>query len=148
MHSVAVELTARCNQKCTYCYNAWRDDGGAAMGELDYATLIDVLDRILDEHDLAYLTLTGGEPFVRKDIHDIIDHINRRGVGVVIISNGGMIRDETISRLAQQHIHYIQVTLAGADATTHDALAGSGSFDRIMRAMRGLHAARLALGGP
>ena len=29
MNSVAVELTARCNQKCTYCYNAWRDDGGA-----------------------------------------------------------------------------------------------------------------------
>ena len=125
MSSIAVELTARCNQKCTYCYNAWRDDGGAAMGELDHDTLMGLLDKLLDENELEYVTLTGGEPFVRKDIHRIIDHLNDRGKGVVIISNGGMIQPDTIEALKGQWIHYIQITLAGANAETHDAVAGS-----------------------
>jgi MoaA/NifB/PqqE/SkfB family radical SAM enzyme len=40
MDSVAIELTARYNQKCTYCYNAWRSDGGGAMGELSNQQLL------------------------------------------------------------------------------------------------------------
>ena len=25
VRTVALELTTRCNQRCQYCYNAWRD---------------------------------------------------------------------------------------------------------------------------
>ena len=32
VHSLAIELTAFCNQRCDYCYNAWREDGGASLG--------------------------------------------------------------------------------------------------------------------
>lgn len=147
MRSVAVELTARCNQKCTYCYNAWRDDGGSAMGELDSETLLAMLTQLIEANDLRYLTLTGGEPFARKDIHEIIDFINGRGLGVVIISNGGLIRQETVERLSRQHIHYIQITLAGPNAAIHNAVAGSGSFERIDRAFRALQAGGITVGG-
>jgi len=147
MRSVAIELTARCNQKCTYCYNSWRDDGGRAMGELDHDTLIGLIDNVLDDRKLGHITLTGGEPFLRKDIGDVIDHINARGLGVVIISNGGAIKDHVVERLATQKVHYIQVTLAGADAATHDTVAGKGSFDRAVGILRKLSAAGVTIGG-
>ena len=31
VYSVAIEVTAHCQQKCAYCYNAWREDNGAGM---------------------------------------------------------------------------------------------------------------------
>jgi MoaA/NifB/PqqE/SkfB family radical SAM enzyme len=31
LSSIAIELTASCNQKCDYCYNEWREDGGKTL---------------------------------------------------------------------------------------------------------------------
>lgn len=147
LRSMAVELTARCNQKCTYCYNSWRDDGGAEMGELGTQELLALLDSLCEQAKLDYLTLTGGEPFTRKDIFTIIDHVNQKGLGVCLISNGGLISPEVAQKLAQRRIHYVQITLAGPDSESHDALAGPGSYRRIVAAFESLRAAGVRTGG-
>lgn len=147
MRSVAIEMTARCNQKCTYCYNSWREDGGREMGELPHDELVGLIDRVVADQTLTHITLTGGEPFLRKDLNAVIDRINGHGLGVTIISNGGAVRDDVIERLGQQKVHYVQVTLAGGDEATHDKVAGKGSFGRAVSVLRRLRAVGVPIGG-
>ena len=145
--SFALEVTSRCNQQCTYCYNAWRGHKNNGREELDTARFKGLIDKILEQVKLSYFTLTGGEPFMRNDLFEIIEHINSKGLGVVIISNGGMINAEKAKVLAGLKILYIQVTLAGPDESLHDKLCGSGAFARAIRAIQELSLVKITVGG-
>jgi len=147
VRSIALELTPRCNQQCTYCYNAWRGGAAAPGGELTTGEIRGLVDRVLAETELEQVTLTGGEPFVREDLFGIIDHVNGRGLGVAIISNGGLIDEAAAAALAARRVDYVQVTLAGPGPEIHDALCGKGSFDRTAAAVARLVAAGVAVGG-
>src|SRR5258708_1005877 len=76
--SVALELTAHCNQKCAYCYNEWREDQGYAMGAPRQATLLARIDKLIDELDIDHFTITGGEPFAHHDVFAVLEHIHAR----------------------------------------------------------------------
>jgi radical SAM protein with 4Fe4S-binding SPASM domain len=147
IRSVSVELTPRCNQKCTYCYNAWREDNGVQIGEPDFESIKNLLSLVMDQVRLHSLTMTGGEPFIRPDIHQIIDLVNQRGISVNIISNGGLITRETAEKLSRQKVNYVQVTLAGADAQTHDFLCGKGTFEKVKKALENLRRSGVFGGG-
>ena len=140
LHSMALELTARCNQRCTYCYNAWRGRGDEARGQTDLSTSewTCLIDRVLAEAELGTVTLTGGEPFLRGDLFALIDHLNGRGLPVSIISNGGVLGDTAVAQLADREVHYVQLTFAGPDAAAHDGLCGSGAFARTVAAVERL----------
>src|SRR4051794_26227458 len=85
VHSIAVELTGFCNQKCDYCYNSFREDGGASVGTADADTLLARIDRILAAVDLEHLTLTGGEPLASHDFWPVLDGLRARGVRMQLI---------------------------------------------------------------
>lgn len=147
LRSLALELTPRCNQRCAYCYNGWRNGPGEAAEEPTTTEVCRRVDRILAAADVAHMTLTGGEPFMRADLSAIIEHINGRGVPVSIISNGGLVDDPSARWLARRLVRYVQVTLAGPDAERHDALCGTGSFGRTADGVARLVAAGVAVGG-
>lgn len=138
-HALAVELTSACNQKCAYCYNAWREDDGREVGALPSATLIALLDRTLSEVHFDHLTFTGGEPFSRRDLFDILDVCVRHQTPFQMISNGGLITDAHAARLATYKPLSVQVTLNAPQAAMHDeVVGGEGHFDRTLRGIRAL----------
>ena len=63
--SVAIETTAHCQQKCSYCYNAWREDNGAGFEAGTQAKMLARVDKLLTTLDVDHVTVTGGEPFAR-----------------------------------------------------------------------------------
>jgi radical SAM protein with 4Fe4S-binding SPASM domain len=138
MRSIAIELTPRCNQHCVYCYNAWRGNATGAGPELDGPAWCGLIDRILNETALESITLSGGEPFLRHDLFEIIDHINRWGLPVAIISNGGVLTNAVARKLAARNVAYVQITLAGPTADLHDAVCGAGAFHNTRRGVASL----------
>ncbi|MBI5607467.1 MAG: radical SAM protein [Deltaproteobacteria bacterium] len=140
MKSVALEVTAHCNQKCAYCYNAWRDNGGKGLADASTAELRRVLDLVLADPELEHVTLTGGEPLLRKDLAELIDVVRAAGRRVLIISNGGPDPELDVRFLAQKAVAGIQVTLAGASAAVHDAHCGAGSYVRTTAAIARMRA--------
>ena len=125
--SVAIELTAHCNQKCAYCYNEWREDGGAAVGAPRAATLFERVDRLLDAIDVDHVTLTGGEPLAHHGVYELLERLLARGLRAQLISNGGLVDDRVAARLAALRVLQIQVTLNGPDAALHEEHVGQGS---------------------
>lgn len=137
-HSLAIELTARCNQKCGYCYNAWREDDGKGVGALPSEQLLALVDRALGEVEFDEVTLTGGEPLARADFFKVLDVCQRHGVTIQMISNGGMVTEAIAERLSAYPISFIQITLNGTTAEMHDAHVGGQHHAATIRGIKAL----------
>ncbi len=134
-YALAIELTSYCNQKCGYCYNDFREDGGKSVGALPTEELLGLMGRALTEVEFDHVTLTGGEPFARPDFFEVMDLCQSHGVGVQIISNGGMITEAIAQKLSTYKVSFVQVTLDGASKEQHEAHVGEGHYDKTLRGM-------------
>lgn len=146
-YALAIELTSYCNQKCGYCYNGWRDDGGKSVGSLPRDELLTLVDRALTEVDFDHVTLTGGEPFARKDVFDVLDVVKGHGKRAKIISNGGLITDALAERLAPYRPYFVQITLNGIDKETHEAHVGPGHWEVTLEGIEACRRAGVVLSG-
>lgn len=132
--SVDLDITARCNLRCRYCYFF----GNEAVTYKDlpteeWLTFIDELGRL----GVMETTLAGGEPFIREDLREILSAIVRNRMRFAILSNGGLITDEIAEFLVStRRCNYVQVSLDGAGPETHDACRGKGSFEAAVRGLK------------
>lgn len=148
VRALAIELTAACNQKCDYCYNAWREDGGAGVATGGPSKLLARLARTFDALEVEEVTLTGGEPLSRPDLFDVIAFVRARGARVKIISNGGLVTQELAGRLAGAGIGFVQVTLNGPNAALHhEHVGGDGHFEPTLEGIRLLRGAGVPVVG-
>ena len=126
-------ITSACNLKCSMCnYQALlhtrRND------ELSTAEIKDFFKR---EHKKKFhVFLSGGEPFMREDIFDIIETIKHFGLTCGIITNGTLLNERKIRHLLELHIDYLIFSLLGP-RKVHDAITGiPGSFDTMVHNMK------------
>jgi radical SAM protein with 4Fe4S-binding SPASM domain len=131
---VTLELTRRCNQSCTMCYQPPGDNA-----EMDTATVAAVL-RKLAAAQCLFLTFTGGEILLRADALDLIDLATDLGFAVTVKTNGTLLDDAGARRLAQCSVMEAHVSLLGGSAPSHDAVTGmEGSFAAVRLAVGELH---------
>ena len=100
-----------------------------------------MLFRSLRDLQVFYINIGGGEPMVRRDFFDLLEHAERCNIGVKFSTNGAFITPESARRLAAMNYLDIQISLDGADRATNDRVRGEGSFDIAIRAMENLRAA-------
>lgn len=135
-----LELTARCNHACAFCFKARTD----AEKELSTEEVLTLLAE-LAELGTLYLHLTGGEPLLRPDFRAIAVEARRRGFVLTLSSNGSQIDEETARFLASLPVATVQLSLHASTANLHDRLVGApGSFDQVLAATAHLRAAGLA----
>ena len=125
------ELTYACNLACVHCLSS---SGRRDPRELTTAEAKAVLDEL---HDLQvfYINIGGGEPTIRRDFFEIVEHSISRDIGVKFSTNGAFITDDAARRLAAMDYLDIQISLDGLDAATNDAVRGDGSYATARRAM-------------
>ncbi len=145
-HSLAIELTGYCNQKCGYCYNDWRGDKKEAQA-LSTEALLALVDRAATEVEWDHVTLSGGEPFARADLFTVLERLASHGLRAIIISNGGLVTPAHAARLAPFRPHFVQITLNGPDAALHEEHVGPGHFAPTLAGIRALVAAGVRVSG-
>jgi len=118
---VSWNLTARCNLACEHCYI---DAGGRSRGdEADTAQCLATIDQLADLNPGCLLIMTGGEPLLRPDLHELTRAASDRGMTVVLGSNGTLI-DRSVARgLAAAGVSGVGISL--------DSLAQPGLHDRF-----------------
>ncbi len=84
----------------------------------------------------GHVTLTGGEPFVRRDIEGLLEHVVREYT-FAVLTNGTLIDADRARRLAKWRPAFVQVSMEGTEAT-HDRIRGQGSFQRSVTAIEHL----------
>ena len=139
-------LTDKCNLRCTHCYQDDYCDGG-----LNIEQLLEVLDqfRCLLLHFRerngskikGHITLTGGEPFAKKDFPLLLEKIASASdlYTFAILTNGTLIDDARAQWLSQLKPRYIQVSLDG-DQAIHDSIRGEGNFVKTCEVIKRLKA--------
>lgn len=133
------ELTARCNFHCRMCYICrFPDDRDAMLKELTAEQWIRVGEEARDA-GLYFLTLTGGEIFLRKDFRQIYEEFSNMGFQITLYTNGSMITEETAKWLGKIPPKLVSVTLYGASAETYEIITGHrDGFERTMRGIKSL----------
>jgi SynChlorMet cassette radical SAM/SPASM protein ScmE len=131
-----LELTSQCNLRCRYCY--FFNNAAVEYKDVSTAEWLKFFDE-LGSLGVMDLTLAGGEPFHRPDLRGLLDGIIRNRMRFALLSNGGLIDDAIATFLAQsKRCDYVQISLDGSRAETHDAARGKGSWDGAVRGIRTL----------
>lgn len=131
------ELTYACNLACVHCLSS---SGRRDPRELTTAEAKGVIEE-LERMQVFYVNIGGGEPTVRKDFWELLDHAAEHGVGVKFSTNGSRIDADAAARLAASDYVDVQVSIDGATAAVNDAVRGPGSFDTALGALERLAAA-------
>jgi radical SAM protein with 4Fe4S-binding SPASM domain len=136
--SVQLDLTWRCNEHCVHCY---LDHDG--QGEMNTAEIKDVL-RQLAESGTFFLSISGGEPLLRRDCFEILEYARALRFNVKLKTNATMIGASEAARLRQLGIEQVQISIYSHRPEVHDAITQSpGSLQRSLAAIRHLTAAGL-----
>jgi heme d1 biosynthesis radical SAM protein NirJ len=126
-------LIRRCNLKCKHCYSISANVD--FPGELTTEEIFHVMDD-LKAFRVPVLILSGGEPLLRHYIFEISARAKAMGFYVGLSSNGALIDEQNIARIAAAHYDYVGVSLDGIGAT-HDAFRGkTGAFDASLKGIR------------
>lgn len=94
-------VTSRCNARCSFCFNLENVEGWKERQP--HELTLDEVRKIAGKFGrLPYLTLSGGEPFIRRDLPDLVEAFHRESKTqwVTIPSNGGLTRETVDSTLA------------------------------------------------
>ncbi|CAK0759766.1 SynChlorMet cassette radical SAM/SPASM protein ScmE [Gammaproteobacteria bacterium] len=134
--TVDIEITTRCNLRCRYCY--FFNNQEVDYSELPTNEWLKFFDE-LGSLGVMNVVLAGGEPFIRDDLPVLIDGIVRNRMRFSFLSNGTLIDDKIAAFIAGTHrCEYVQVSVDGSCAKTHDSCRGKGSFNRAIRGIRTL----------
>jgi heme d1 biosynthesis radical SAM protein NirJ len=126
-------LIRRCNLTCRHCYAVSADRD--FPGELSTAEVLAVIDD-LRAFRVPVLILSGGEPLLRPDLFDIAIRAKAMGFYVGLSTNGTLIDEALVGRIAAVGFDYVGISLDGR-RETHDAFRRKkGAFDESLAAAR------------
>ena len=134
--TVMMELTYNCSEKCIHCYNAGatRNDSEVSGRNRDEINLDDY-KRIIDElYELGTykVCLTGGDPFSKPIVWDIIDYLYQKEIAFDIFTNGQSTTDK-IDRLVDYYPRFIGLSVYSGIPEIHDRITRiKGSLDKTL----------------
>ena len=126
-------LTYRCNNDCAHCYNARPRD----YPELSTAEWMSIIDHLW-QIGIPHLVFTGGEPTLRPDLPELIQHAQKTGMVAGLNTNGRRLGDTRfIQELVEAGLDHVQITLESHDPRIHDAMVGrSGAWQQTVAGIR------------
>ena len=132
--NVDLEITTRCNLRCTYCSHF--SSAGDVEQDLPKEEWLSFFDE-LGRNSVMEVCLSGGEPFSRPDLTELIDGIVRNRMRYTILSNGTLITDELSAFLASTgRCSSVQVSIDGSMPEYHDIQRGRGTFEKAVNGIR------------
>ena len=129
--SVHLDVTYRCNERCEHCYLDHDGDG-----EMTTAEIRNLLDQ-LAAAGVFFLTISGGEPLVRRDCFEIIEYARSLRFNVKLKTNAVLIREKEARRLRELNVEQVQISVYSHRAEIHDGISKlPGSLKRTLAGVR------------
>lgn len=130
--------TKRCNARCYHCYQPTINSGSASQSpQPDEVTKAEFLKLVEDALPLGlrHVKITGGEPFLRDDLVEIMRGLRELGVKITIETNGYLINEEIADVLFELSVG-VAISLDSGTEDTHDAFRRlPGSFRKVLQAL-------------
>ena len=132
-----IELTSRCNLKCVHCYLGDQvEQHRKRASEMTTGEVKGVIDELV-AHGCLTLTLTGGDPMMRKDFAEIYRHARERGLLVSVFCDAILVTDRILDLFRELPPRKVEVSLYGATPGTYEAVTRvPGSHARAVAGIR------------
>jgi len=132
---VQLELTGRCNYLCQHCYRLDSSGKEVIKEELCDNDMMRIAE-ILVKNKLFFVTLTGGEPLVRKKIVvDLVDFFSTNGIRVSLNTNLSSLDQSTLKRLS---LYAVLASCPSTDPDAYKFITRGGSYQRFEKNLRAL----------
>lgn len=131
-------VTGRCNLRCRHCY---MDAPAGQHGELSFSDMKRLISQF-EEANISAVSLTGGEPFLREDLFDLIRLLAEKRIHLAdIYSNGTLISDAWLKDLKDLGVRPVfRISFDGCGA--HDRMRGMPGVEPLV--LSAIHRIRAA----
>jgi cyclic pyranopterin phosphate synthase len=150
IHDLRISVMDRCNFRCPYCMPAETfGPGFAFLPRKEVLTFEEIarLARIFVSLGTRKLRITGGEPLVRTDLHELIEQLARiPGVDDIALTTNGHLLARQAASLARAGLRRVTVSLDSHDPEVFKKMSGGASEPE--KVLRGIDAALAAGLGP
>jgi radical SAM protein with 4Fe4S-binding SPASM domain len=126
---IRMDLTSRCNLDCDICYAS-----GKQLPELSTDKILLIIDKI-KEFGVKTIIFSGGEPFLRQDLEEIIKYAYDRGIKCEIVTNATLIQEKHIDFI-KSYVSDLSISLDGHNEKINRKTRGKGSFKKVIKTIR------------
>lgn len=133
--SIMMELTYRCSEKCIHCYNLGATRNDDEISHRGDRKELDINDykRIIDEfyeQGLIKVCLSGGDPFSKSIVWDIIDYLHDKDIAFDVFTNGQKLSGNVL-KLASFYPRSVGVSVYSGLREVHDYITRiKGSWEK------------------
>ena len=125
-------VTDRCNLRCFYCMP---EEGLNWLSRSELMTYEEMLSlcSLLVDMGIEKIRITGGEPFVRKDIMQLLTSLSKlKGLNELTITTNGVLTAQYIPELKNLGVNSINLSLDTLDANRFFSITGRDEFANVM----------------
>jgi len=125
--------TDYCNLNCKIC---WRRRKNATFAQPSFEFLSKILKEA-GEMKVETVDLTGGgEPFIRKDIIQLMRLVKRCGMKGTITTNSTLIKKSDVEKIVEMKWDEIKFSLDGSSPKVNDYIRGKGTFNKVLKCIK------------
>lgn len=127
---VLLQITGRCNMRCSYCYapfDKYKDMQDPSTEQLKK------LIEILYSNGMRWLWIVGGEPLLRKDLEHIVDFSISKGIYTELSTNASLITEKHIPLLKK--LDGLIISFDGSEEA-HDAARDKKVFEYVKKIIK------------
>lgn len=115
-------ITNRCNLDCLHCR-------GMANKELDEKIFLKTANEIVSLKP-QWIIIEGGEPFLRKELFDVLEIISKNNIKIYLISNGMLLNEQYADKLARLGVK-LMISIDGADKQSYEMIRKGANFQKL-----------------
>lgn len=112
-----------CNQKCVHCYAF--NEVNSNLNEIDTNSWFKIIDRLKEER-VPQLTFTGGEPTLRSDLVELVEH--SKWFVTRLNTNGILLTKDLCKKLYDAELDNVQITFYSSNMDIHNKLVGGSHY--------------------
>ena len=140
------ETNPTCNEDCTFCFatfNLPRETGAVGEGTENFRSPLNTLEAkmLIDSaHEIGAkeFLFGGGDPFIRKDMPDLIGYADELGLKTIVDTNCLILATrEGLLEAVAPHIGRIGIPFDGSDPKTNDYMRSKqGAYRKQLKVLR------------
>lgn len=128
-------ITHRCNSRCIMCdiwkkYKEHPEKIVEELGTNEWKKVFQEMRKI----GIKSVSVSGGEPFLRDDIMELLKELKKNGFYVSLTTNGLLLKDKIDNCFS--YLDSITVSIDGSNAALHDSIRNIKVFNRAVEGIK------------
>lgn len=140
--NISIEITRQCNLSCLHCYMDSKKEKRSE--EISFDDIVNFIDGVVDNFGTKIsIAITGGEPFMREDIFEILKYLKDMGFNTSIATNSTLLTPKEIE-LLEKYVGSISVSLDGFKES-HNFLRNADVYEKTISNIKLLAKSKIPL---